>query len=161
MTGGLLPIPASGHSGSIPCSEALGSMTMEATLPPPQIVCTLPKERGEWRQVQQQTIEDTCGKAQWFFEVDKEHDAHVPCLIPGFVFVGIVEDQHAPFGPMVLLGSDADRCPVDRLRDEQAQVQSEHAVIWSPMRRQSLARLQNRKHRGPQPWNALHQAPCS
>src|SRR5687767_9859759 len=122
MSAALLWISATDHPGSLPGSEALGPMTMEATLPPPQIVRRLAKKRRERRRIQQQTVEDVGRKPQRFFEVDEEHHARLPRLVPCFVFVGIVENQRAPFGPMVPFGSDTNRGPVDRFRDTQTQM---------------------------------------
>ena len=71
----------------------------------------------------------------------------------------IVEDERAAFLPVADLLVDADGDAIRMVRHLEAEMQTQHTVIGPAMRRQMLARLEDREHRRLQTGDFLHDAP--
>ena len=94
-------------------------------------------------------------------EIDEQHDARVRRAVPGLVLIGVVENHRFAFPPAIDVFLDADAQFLARLRHDQAEMQPQHAVIGPAMRRQVLARLQDREHHRDQAGDFLAMRPKS
>src|SRR5262249_51001791 len=135
------------------------SASIKATLPLTQVLHALSQKGAEGGGAKEYAIDDVVRKTQRLFEVDEQHRAEAPRFVPRFVFVGVVEDENAAFLPLASLGTDSDTHPVVRFGNDQAEMQAEHAVVGPAMRRNPLARIQDREHGRPQAGDAPNNAP--
>src|SRR5260221_2943200 len=133
---------------------------VETSFPTAQIVVTFAEVRGEHGQPEQRPIQHVGWKSQGLDEIDEQDHARLAGLVPGLMLVGIIEDQHATLAPGAQLGSDADRQSLAGLRNHEAEMEPQHAVIGAPMRGQALAWLEHGQHRRPQSRPLAHDPPC-
>src|SRR5690242_16833428 len=109
---------------------------MKFPLPSTQIVVSLTKIGSEKREAQQDPVDDIGRKSQGLLEIDEQYDARFACLVPGFVFIGIVENENAPLTPASAIGPYSNSEIVVVFGDQQPEVKPQHSVVWTAVRRQ-------------------------
>ncbi len=109
--------------------------------------------------MQQHPVDQIGREPQRLDEVDEQHHTQLAGVVPDLVVIGVVEQQRLALVPVADFVADADFQLVLGAGDDQAEMQPQHAVVGSAMRRDVLAGLKDREHRGDHAGDLLQRLP--
>src|SRR5690242_20386228 len=116
---------------------------IKALFPFLMVVEAFTNEGGEERDIHEEPIDEIGRETQRLHEIDEQHHPRLVGMVPGLVLIGIVENNDLALAPMADLVLHPDRDLVARLGHDEAEMQSEHTIVGTAVRRQVLARLED------------------
>src|SRR6185437_8055787 len=112
---GQRPPPRPRWRDLLPVPEGFGFL-VELLLPRLLLFGPFADERREHREMQQQPVHEITRETHRLDEIDEQHHSGMRRAVPGFVLIGVVENNRFAFAPAVSLGVDADTEMFARLR---------------------------------------------